>query len=191
MQHSKFVNTKAHQKAQKGSMQFPIFGRSNANESNYHKAAKVELGRIDQNKTVEMKKPDLAEPETSPSALAETREAKEAAKIHASINFEQMQKMEDLNRVDDDWAAFFLGKTEAVAYSESTDLVPVTSSFDESTEHMHDAIVPPPPTAAEYFQTSMNFELDVPVREKSEECLDNIFGDMISDDKGFSQEARG
>ncbi|MBX9572567.1 MAG: hypothetical protein K2X77_26970 [Candidatus Obscuribacterales bacterium] len=178
MQYSKFVNTKANQRgnAKKEPLQFPIFERSK-NHNQFQKPPQAELERLaqDQVKTVEIPKPVI---EQAPPVEAEP--AKEA-RIHGSVNFEQMQRMEDLTKADEDWLAFFMGKTEPIVYySQSTELATIPqASFAES--DVHGPIIPPAPAAPiqELIEES----------EKSENCLNNIFDEMISDDKLFSRSA--
>lgn len=188
--HSKFVNTKTGQRgaAKKDPLQFPIFERSK-NHNQFQKPPQAELERLtqEQAKTVEMPKPILEQP-----LQEDVPEAKEV-KIHGSINLEKMQEMEDLNKADEDWLAFFLGKKEPIVYSESTELATIPSSFAESVGH--GPIIPPPP--AQEIQESNIFEESsfseeaqiIAEAPKSENCLNNIFDEMISDDHIFSRSA--
>lgn len=198
MQYSKFVNTKTSQKgsAKKDTAQFPIFERSKSHNQ-FEKPPRVELERLaqEQAKTVEMPKPVLEPPieqyqepveELVPllqEAESAELEAKEA-KIHGSINFQEMQKMEDLNKADEDWLAFFLGKKEPIVYSESTELATVPSSSFAECDNNHAPIIPPAPTTFESGSVPNN-------RNNSEGCLNTIFDEMISDDRVFSREAKG
>lgn len=190
MQYSKFVNTKAGQRgnAKKEPLQFPIFERSK-NHNQFQKPPQAELERLtqEQAKTVELPKPIIEKPiaeapvEAAPPPVAQP-ESKDA-KIHGSIDFQYMQKMEDLTKADEDWLAFFLGKKEPIVYSESTEIATIApASFAESAEQAA-PIIPPAP-AAQIIDEVLHDEGSTP------DCLNNIFDEMISDDCLFSRNAR-
>lgn len=166
MHHSKFVNTKAYQKAnsKKDNLQFPIFGNSNANVS-YQRVQRPEPIRV------ELAKTESVEP---PAPVDQ--------KIHGSVNFEELQKIEDLHKVDEDWLGFFLGKktAEELVISTSTELMTCTS-FAEVDTIQCEAIIPPAPALPESVNEE-NEESNLP-----KESLDKIFAEMISDDYFFSR----
>ncbi len=189
MQYSKFVNTKAGQRgnAKKDSIQFPIFERSK-NHNQFQKPPQAELERLtqEQAKTVELPKPILEKPLAeapleAPAPEPPQLESKEA-KIHGSIDFHHMQKMEDLTKADEDWLAFFLGKKEPIVYSDSTEIARIPPASFADSEQVA-PIIPPAPATQIIDEVLLN-------DETKSECLNNIFEEMISDDCLFSQNPR-
>ena len=188
MQHSKFVNTKAYQKAnnKKDPLQFPIFGRSN-NSTQFQKL-RAEAQKPVPKAPIEVEKTELLDSISviSPNEKAAEQEAEvKTHEIHASVNFQEMQRIEDLHKADEDWLAFFLGKTQATEIFLSTNTEVAVASFADPFEPGTVPIIPSPPVATA-FEEAFVTKQEASSQANSGECLDKIFKDLISDDKFFS-----
>lgn len=100
---SKFVNTKAYQKAQdrKDPLKFPLLSAKDAEQVQRH----TEPDRVRLRSVI------IAAEEESREKSAQVEIEKKAA-IHPSVDLQRMQKQEELNKQEEDWMAFFTGKTE-------------------------------------------------------------------------------
>jgi hypothetical protein len=154
---SKFVNTKAVQKdgSSRKSLQLPIFNKS------------------------EVINP-VGEDGLSETALERVSAASKGDEIlvkpiatHASVNFEELQRQEDLQKKNQDWLAFFLGVS--------------TATDRELSEKKSDATVGLTTLAP------LAKPIIMPVQSAPEQtgpaCLDDIFRELISEDKVFTRRA--
>jgi hypothetical protein len=94
---SKFVNTKAYQKAQdrKDPLKFPLLSGKNIDfVPGRHEQERVRLRAA------------------ITHAEEEAQEREEKKKSQTQVDLAKMQKMEDLNKQEEDWMAFFMGKAE-------------------------------------------------------------------------------
>lgn len=136
LQYSKFVNTKAYDKANpKNTSPYPIFKKSTANTSRLRRmevVAETEQQQQGQSamretmpiqyeaiqyETIQYATPDAPEPSAEPApAAAVEPELKHF--IHPSVNLEEMQKKEELSMQEEDWLSFFMGKSKESPWTE-------------------------------------------------------------------------
>lgn len=166
---SKFVNTKAYQKAldKKNPLKFPILGNSETD------APKLRTPEPNWMRDREQ------EPRPKPSPVVE-ESAVEKPKVHGSVNFEKMQQIEELHKQDEDWLAFFMGKTapqQEITYSSTvTDLVPVSSFAEPAQANASpESWCQPAPAVADLIGKTT---LEPPVISEGPSCLEEIFNDM-------------
>ncbi|MBX9688149.1 MAG: hypothetical protein K2X27_15685 [Candidatus Obscuribacterales bacterium] len=212
LHYSKFVNTKAYQKANSSSNKshFPALPKSES---------PVKLRRMSE---LQM---ELGPQECSEApATAEAEKIKESPKMHASVNLQEMQRMEELNKKDSDWLSFFLGQTTAQNDSGPEPDASCVVSYAEGDFYFNQApITTPPPHAefteaepsppeSEYFENiqekpnpfpealpSSDFwqlsneslkagvldTFEIKQAEQKADCLEKIFEELISEDKVF------
>lgn len=126
LQYSKFVNTKAMQKAasRKAPVQLPIFTKS------------VQINKAYKN---DVEAPDVV---TEKQATPPPEKAKPV--VHPSVNLEEMQRKEELKKKDQDWLEFFLGMTSADSKPASKAL-PAASFASTDFAPAHEPLVTPAP----------------------------------------------
>ena len=144
LHYSKFVNTKAYEKANpKNTSPFPVFTKPVVSSSRVRRPAVVPEkypespeAMPEEQVPAEAEALDIAEPELKPF-------------MHPSVNLEEMQKKEDLSMQEEDWLSFFMGKTNAASSPWAEDPVPeehVASFADEyGPPPLHELIVPAAP----------------------------------------------
>lgn len=124
---SKFVNTKAYQKAQdrRDPLKFPLLSGKDADTLPHHQEPdRVRLRSViiaaEEEAKVEMEK---------------------KANIHPSVDLEKMKKIEDLNKQEEDWMAFFSGKGESVGVqsTESAQAPECSNPYDFSFDTSYSA----------------------------------------------------
>lgn len=186
LSYSKFVNTKAYQKASKkpGPL-FPVFTKSASSVSRLRK-----------------QEAKLSEPIKDEELPAQRlQDEKPAAHIHQSVDFAEMQRREDLHKPDEDWLAFFMGESTEVKeeyVSQSTDLVhvptekPLFSSVPITT-------MPPLPTPvasstpivtpAPIITPAPPIAETAPACSQGPTCLEQIFNEMLEPEIEVSQRA--
>ncbi len=191
LHHSKFVNTKSYQKAipKRGPLHFPSFSRSpKAVKPEVHEPAEevfendCSIESTAQTFFEEDSSPALAEP-LPPETKVDKKPTVEVRKLHASINFDEMQRLEELNKVDGDWASFFLGTEpiKTVVLSESTELMPIGSFAGEPAPYFEPIMTPPP------VESRQKNEPAPPAVQDGPSCLDEIFNELIAEDKVFKR----
>jgi len=119
LQYSKFVNTKAFQKAgqRRGHVQVPVFSKS------------VPFTKLPKNQDASQSETAQLSPETV-CTEATTEQANTAANayvprnIHASVDLDEMQRQEELTKKDQDWLGFFLGVGHSSSSGSNDSYVP-------------------------------------------------------------------
>lgn len=218
LQRSKFVNTKSQQKGQKPLLQLPILAKDLP-------SFKASMELIDRD-SPEPKSQAQEEPETNESPQSNDCAVKEEAPLafkepaaprvqHASVNLEEMQRLEELKKQDEDWVAFFMGNAsnEVVRgpeyHVDSGAFLTDKNAADKEGEHIittpahpelkeedlpqsadHDAVPPCDVSKFLSWADELKQTLEAEKADAAESAgggLDSIFSEMIEEQKVFAQ----
>jgi hypothetical protein len=186
LHYSKFVNTKALQRAatRMAPPCLPAFTGSAANSKFCRNDEKdiIPAAPIDNAALAADPVPARPAPEISDARVFEKKKVTQLP-IHPSVNFEELQQKEQLNTSEQEWLSFFLGASagmESIVGGRQV-LVPAIKSpagEAERTELSKSVLCLP--------VSSPDGAAQPPVR-KSPACLDDIFKELISENRVFQK----
>ncbi len=185
LQNSKFVNTKAYNKANE-ERKYPALSRINLNTSRsrqYDPAAY----QGDRNKSeIEQSAQCVEDPtlvtEADLAALEQVQsnhaaETRQAFPRHASVNLEALQAKEDLAMQEEDWRTFFMGKaaTKPAALMVTEDPSLLVTGFAEVETALSSApITTPPPAQIESYVEAYVEQIRTNIFEEPASSTENV-----------------